>query len=54
MHALANDGQTDRLDCGPGDDVAIVNRNEKESLIDCERVVERSPSAAANAEDNRS
>jgi hypothetical protein len=28
-----------------------VNRNEKELLLDCERVVERAPSAAATAED---
>ena len=53
MHALANDGQVDRLDCGPGNDVAIVNRNEKESLIDCERVIERSPSQSQAAEDDR-
>jgi Ca2+-binding RTX toxin-like protein len=53
MHALANDGQLDRLDCGPGQDVAIVNRNERETLIDCERVVERVPRPREAAEDDR-
>jgi len=52
MHALANDGQLDRLDCGPGSDVAIVNRNEKESLVDCERVIERLPKPKEAAEDD--
>jgi Ca2+-binding RTX toxin-like protein len=52
LHALANDGQVDRLDCGPGDDVAIVNRNEKETILNCERVVERAPSPSQTAEDN--
>jgi hypothetical protein len=32
--------------------VAIVNRNEKKTLIDCERVLERAPSGGEAPEDD--
>ena len=40
LHALARDRQPDTLDCGSGNDVAIVRRSEKEltTLVGCETV----------------
>jgi Ca2+-binding RTX toxin-like protein len=40
LHALARDKQTDTLDCGSGNDTAIVRRSEKErtTLVGCETV----------------
>ena len=36
---LARDGRADTIDCGPGRDVAIVDKNE-DGLFDCEVVRE--------------
>lgn len=40
LHALANDNQPDVLDCGAGNDVAIINAREPHDLAaaNCERV----------------
>lgn len=38
----ARDGNWDQLDCGPGDDTAIVDRVE-DGVVDCERVIEPPP-----------
>jgi hypothetical protein len=39
LHALANDNQVDVLDCGSGDDVAWLNRNDpRDRTINCETV----------------
>jgi Ca2+-binding RTX toxin-like protein len=43
---LARDGTQDAINCGPGNDVAVVDRSE-EGVFDCETVIEPSPSAAA-------
>jgi hypothetical protein len=56
LHALANDNQVDLLDCGPGDDVAIVIVHDPVTLRGCEQVVTLSPEeaqalAAANGDD---
>ncbi len=54
LHALARDQQPDTLDCGSGNDVAIVRTSEKASttLIGCEtvRYVTRVGTADAAAE----
>jgi Ca2+-binding RTX toxin-like protein len=41
LHALAQDRQLDVLDCGPGDDTAVVRRSEERRtrLAGCEHVV---------------
>jgi Ca2+-binding RTX toxin-like protein len=55
LHALANDNQRDILDCGAGNDVAIINAREPHDLAaaNCERVrrVVPTPEQAA-ADDN--
>ena len=40
LHALAPDGQVDLLDCGDGQDTAIVRRSElrRTRLVGCEQV----------------
>src|SRR5207237_170207 len=40
LHALANDNQVDTLDCGPGNDTAIINVKEKniDQTVSCETV----------------
>src|ERR687887_257562 len=39
MHALAADNQVDRVDCGPGDDVAYENASEHDAFMNCEKVI---------------
>jgi Ca2+-binding RTX toxin-like protein len=47
LHALANDNQPDILDCGPGDDTAIVIEHDPARFRGCERIVRLSPAEAA-------
>jgi Ca2+-binding RTX toxin-like protein len=51
LHAVAQDGQMDVLDCGPGrHDVAVVREGEPLTLSNCERVRTVPASAAALGE----
>src|SRR6266508_856222 len=56
LHALANDNQSDVLDCGAGKDVAIVNAREPHDLAaaNCERVKRVVPTSEQAAADDRS
>jgi hypothetical protein len=38
LHAVAKDGQLDRLNCGAGHDVAVVRAGEPTVIVHCERV----------------
>ena len=45
LHALAQDGQIDTLDCGPGDhDVAYVRQGEQDVVLNCEVIKSIAPS----------
>lgn len=57
LHALAADGQPDTLDCGAGDDAAVVRLSEQATttLVGCEHVTYvASGSADEEAEENES
>jgi Ca2+-binding RTX toxin-like protein len=45
LHALADDNNRDRIDCGPGDDTVFLNSRERrrDSYVNCERVVVVTP-----------
>ena len=38
LYAVARDGQLDTLDCGPGNDVAVVRAGEQTAIVKCESV----------------
>jgi hypothetical protein len=38
LHALANDDQTDTIDCGAGNDTVWLNVNESDTHVNCETV----------------
>ena len=53
LHALASDNRVDALDCGPGNDVAFLNRNENDTVVNCETVFVMVPTPAQAADDDR-
>ena len=53
MHALAADNQVDRVDCGPGNDVAYENASEHDVFVNCEKVITRVVTPKQAAEDNQ-
>jgi Ca2+-binding RTX toxin-like protein len=54
LHALANDNQVDTLDCGAGDDTAIVNLNERDVVAaNCEHVIRIVPTPGQAGEDDK-
>src|SRR5919206_408820 len=53
MHALAADGQVDRVDCGPGNDMAYENASEHDAFVNCEKVVTRVVTPKQAAEDDK-
>ena len=53
MHALAADNQVDRVDCGPGNDVAYENASEHDVFVNCETVITRVVTPTQAAEDDR-
>jgi Ca2+-binding RTX toxin-like protein len=38
LYAVARDGQLDKLDCGPGRDVATIRAGEPTVVVNCERI----------------
>lgn len=38
LYAVAKDGQLDRLDCGPGRDVATIRAGEPTAVVNCEKI----------------
>jgi Ca2+-binding RTX toxin-like protein len=38
LYAVARDQQLDKLDCGPGNDVAVVRAGEQTAIVNCESV----------------
>src|ERR671939_627017 len=53
MHALAADNQVDRVECGPGDDVAFENASEHDVFVNCEKVITRVVTPNQAAEDDQ-
>src|ERR671922_247659 len=53
MHALAPDNQVDRVDCGPGDDVAYENASEHDVFVNCEKVITLTVTPKQAAEDDK-
>jgi len=47
LHALANDNEPDILDCGPGNDTAIVIEHDPARFHGCEQIGRLSPAEAA-------
>jgi len=38
LHAVARDGELDKLNCGPGRDVAVIRAGEPTAVVNCEKV----------------
>jgi Ca2+-binding RTX toxin-like protein len=38
LYAVAKDGQLDKLNCGPGNDVATIRAGEPTAVVNCEKV----------------
>lgn len=50
LWAVAKDGDTDFLDCGPGRDVAHIREGERSVVTNCERVVVEPDATTSAAE----
>ena len=48
LYAVARDGQLDRLDCGPGRDVATIRAGEPSVVVNCEKVEVVNNDASSN------